>query len=140
MLRFSVVLFTTICLLVGPVKAQQTTRLCIQDASSPNSCIPAGSSGGLTTTIRSVVIASGGTFQTVLAASNNRNSITIQNNNPLSGTEYCYIFVGSGNATTGTAIILGPGGSYQRYWPFIPADAIQATCTTTSDTLYVDTQ
>lgn len=28
MLRFSVVLFTTLCLLIGPVKAQQQVRLC----------------------------------------------------------------------------------------------------------------
>jgi hypothetical protein len=76
-----------------------------------------------------------------VAASTSRMSLTIQNNNSIStGTEYCYIFVGSGSASLATAIILAPGGSYQRYFPFIPSDTIQATCTTTSDTLYIDTQ
>ena len=95
---------------------------------------------GRATTNRSTTIASGGTFQTVLASTISRFSLTIENNNSLSSTEYCYIFIGSGSASTATSIVLGPGGSYQRYWPFIPSDTIQATCTNTSDTLYIDTQ
>ena len=103
--------------------------------------IPGGSLPSFRSTVnRSVVIGTGGTFQTILAATVLRFSLTIENNNPLSGTEYCYIFIGAGSATTATSILLGPGGSYQRYWPFIPSDAIQATCTTTSDTIYLDTQ
>lgn len=94
----------------------------------------------IVTTNRSTTITVGGTFQTVTAVSSTRMSITIQNNNPLSGTEYCYIYVGVGTASTAASIVLGPGGSYQRYWPNIPSDPIQATCTTTNDTLYIDTQ
>ncbi len=95
----------------------------------------------LNTTNASATITVGATFQTVLAARANRQSLTIQNNNSIStGTEYCYIFVGSASANTGNSIILAPGGSYSRYYPYVPSDAIQATCTTTSDTLYIDWQ
>jgi hypothetical protein len=45
-----------------------------------------------------------------------------------------------GSATKGISILLLPGGSYTRYYPYVPADAIHATCTTTNDTLYIDTQ
>jgi hypothetical protein len=92
------------------------------------------------TTNSSVVIATGNTFQTVLAAitlNNQRRSLTIQNNNT---TDSCWIFIGSGAATKATSIVLLPGGSYTRYLPYVPADAIQATCTTTADTLYIDIQ
>lgn len=88
----------------------------------------------------SVVIAAGNTFQTVLAAAASpvrRNSLTIQNNN---AADSCWLFIGGGSATKGTSILLLAGGSYTRYSPFIPSDAIQATCAATSDTLYVDTQ
>jgi hypothetical protein len=92
------------------------------------------------TTNSSVVIATGNTFQTVLTAvttSNQRRSLTIQNNN---ASDSCWIFIGAGSATKGTSILLLAGVSYTRYFPYIPADAIQATCATTSDTLYVDVQ
>lgn len=93
--------------------------------------IPAG------TVNASVTIATGNTFQTVLPAGN-RQSLTIENNN--TNSDNCWIFVGSAVATKATSILLLAGGSYTRYFPFIPNDAIQATCTSTSDTLYVDTQ
>ena len=85
----------------------------------------------------SATITSGNTFQTVLAALSNRQSLTIQNNN--TNGDNCWIFVGSTSATTGTSILLAPGGGYQRYYPYVPSDAIQATCATTNDTLYIDT-
>lgn len=84
----------------------------------------------------SVVITTGNTFQTILAA-RNRQSLTIQNNN---ASDSCWVFVGAGSATKGTSILLLAGGSYTRYWPFIPNDAIQATCATSNDTMYIDTQ
>lgn len=94
-----------------------------------------------TTTNASAVIATGNTFQTVLAAVNTstdvRRSLTIENNNAANS---CWVFVGSGTAAKGTSILLLPGGSYTRYFPYIPSDAIQATCTATNDTLYIDTQ
>lgn len=89
----------------------------------------------------SAVITTGNTFQQVLASnfgtSTQRQSLTIQNNN---ATDNCWIFVGSGSATTGKSILLFAGQAYTRYWPFVPSDAIQATCATTSDTLYIDNQ
>jgi curli biogenesis system outer membrane secretion channel CsgG len=92
------------------------------------------------TTNSSVVIAAGNTFQTVLTAvtsNNQRRSLTIQNNN---AADSCWIYVGAGSPTKGTAILLLAGGSYTRYYPYVPSDPIQATCATTSDTLYIDTQ
>jgi hypothetical protein len=88
----------------------------------------------------SVVITTGSTFQTILAAitqTNQRRSLTISNNN---ATDSCWLFIGSGSATKATSILLLPGGSYTRYSPYIPSDAIQATCSTTSDSVYVDVQ
>jgi hypothetical protein len=32
------------------------------------------------------------------------------------------------------------GGSYTRYYPYVPSDEIEGTCATTSDTLYIDFQ
>ena len=92
------------------------------------------------TTNSSATITAGNTFQTVLAAvtsTGDRRSLTIQDNN---ATDSCWLFIGGGSATKGTSILLLAGGSYTRYYPYIPNDAIQATCATTSDTLYVDFQ
>ena len=89
----------------------------------------------------SVVITTGGTFQTVLTSilgtSTQRQALTIENNN---ATDSCNLFIGAGSAAAGTSILLLPGGSYTRYWPYVPSDTFQATCTNTSDTLYIDVQ
>lgn len=96
------------------------------------------------TTNASVVITTGNTFQTVLAIVSptaGRRSLTIQNNN---ATDSCWISFGvgvtAGNATKGKSILLLAGQSYTRYFPYVPSDEIEATCATTSDTLYVDSQ
>ena len=93
------------------------------------------------TTNLSVVITTGNTFQTVLSSiatsQTSRLSITISNNN---ATDSCWINVDGGTATKGTSILLLAGAQYFRSWPFVPYDAIQATCATTNDTLYVDQQ
>lgn len=93
------------------------------------------------TTNSSAAIATGNTFQTLLAAvtnSLNRRSLTVVNNN--TNTDSCWLFIGAAAATKATSILLLPGGSYTRYYPYVPSDAIQATCTTTADTIYVDIQ
>lgn len=93
------------------------------------------------TTNGSITITAGNTFQAALAAvtsNNQRRSLTIQNNNTT--TDNCWVFVGGGSATKGTSILLQPGQAYTRYYPYVPSDAIQATCTTTNNTLYVDNQ
>lgn len=96
------------------------------------------------TTNGSVTITTGSTFQQVLAAVTSatgpRRSLTIQNNNSVNTTDSCWVFVGSGNATKATSILLLNGQAYTRFYPFVPSDPIQATCLSTSDTLYVDTQ
>jgi hypothetical protein len=98
----------------------------------------AGVATPLATTNRSVTITLGSTFQTILTGGSQRRSVTIENNN--TNTDNCWLFVGSASATTGTGILLLPGGSYSRYWPYVPSDVIQGTCASTNDTLYVDTQ
>ena len=101
-----------------------------------------GSAINRSTVNGSVTITTGNTFQTILASTVGtttvRQSLTIQNNQTT--TDNCWVFVGSGTATKGTSILLQPGGSYTRYWPYVPSDAIQATCASNSDTLYLDTQ
>lgn len=95
----------------------------------------------------SAVIVTGNTYQTILAATaspndTSRRSLTIQNNN--TNNDNCWIIFGQGitaaNATKGKSILLGPGGSFQRYYPYMPSDEIEATCATSSDTIYVDRQ
>jgi hypothetical protein len=99
------------------------------------------------TTNGSVTITAGNTFQSVLSAltfssttpQTGRRSLTIQNNN--TNGDNCWVFPGpNASATKATAILLAQGASYTRYYPFIPSDNISATCATTADTLYVDTQ
>jgi hypothetical protein len=85
----------------------------------------------------SATITLGNTFQTVLAANPKRQSVTVQNNN---ATDSCWLFVGSTTAAKGTAILLLAGQSWTRYYPYVPSDALQATCANTNDTLYIDHQ
>jgi hypothetical protein len=107
-------------------------------------------SSDLPTINGSVTIATGNTFQQVLAATTfavdqQRKSLTIHNNNT---TDNCWIAFGAvngvaitaANATKAESILLLPGGSYQRYFPYVPSDAIIGTCASNSDTLYIDTQ
>src|SRR5437868_4799226 len=75
------------------------------------------------TTNGSVTIATGNTFQTIIAALGappaQRRSITIENNN-VNG-DNCWLYVGAGGATTANSMLLGTGGSYQRYYPYVPS-------------------
>lgn len=116
-----------------------------------------------TTLNQSVKITAGLTYQNVLptniATNANgtpevRNALTIQNNN---ASDSCYLIIGTVAVTPGTtttssnlaiagatitaqqaSILLQAGGSYQRYWPYVPSDAIYGTCATTGDSLYID--
>ena len=86
-------------------------------------------------------ITTGGTFQAILAAGTKR-SLTIQNNNTT--TDNCWLDFGSGvtasNASAANGILLTPGQAYTRYYPYVPNNEIEATCTTTGNTLRVDVQ
>lgn len=91
----------------------------------------------------STTITAGGTFQVLLPSiigttTPPRQALTIQNNN--TNTDNCWIFLGSATASEAKSIVLSPGTPYTRYWPFVPSDEIQVTCTGTSDTIYVDNQ
>jgi len=96
------------------------------------------------TTNLSSTITTGNTFQAISGLgqinplSVDRKSVTIQNNN---STDSCWVFIGVlGSATKAKSILLGPGGSYQRYTPYVPSDAFNITCTNTADTFYADAQ
>lgn len=117
------------------------------------------------TTGRSVTITTGLTYQQVLAtisAPSLRQSLTIQNNQ-ISGTDVCYLLFGDANiksqvtpgttttstnltinaatvAAGGASLILNPGQTYTRFYPLVPNDAFYVTCSTTGDSVYVDTQ
>lgn len=102
--------------------------------------LPAVAQNNRTTLNNSVSITTGNTFQTVRNAEP-RWSITIQNNN---STDNCWISfcsgVTAGNASKAKSIVLLPGGSWSRYYPYVPSDEIEGTCASNGDTLYVDTQ
>jgi hypothetical protein len=108
----------------------------------------------------SVKITTGNTLQSILGAQGFNQalkSVTFQNNN---STDNCWIVFGSNiTITSGTttlstnvtvngvtmtvqqaAILLTPGGSFQRYLPYLPADQIFGTCATTGDSIHIDYQ
>jgi hypothetical protein len=128
---FSTILVLLLALAIGSARAQNF-------------------SSDLPTINGSVTIVTGNTFQQVLAATTftvdqQRKSLTIENNNT---SDNCWIAFGAvggaaitaANATKAESILLLPGGSYQRYFPYVPSDAIIGTCASNSDTLYIDTQ
>lgn len=117
-------------------------------------CSPALAQGTKLTNAIPTKITTGLTYQSLLPAVSNRQSLTIQNNNATDG---CWIIVGGpwqAGDTTATArtingvsltalqasISLSSGNAYTRYYPWVPGDAILGTCTTTADSIYVDTQ
>lgn len=119
-------------------------RLAIASLFLALSCLGALAQTVATTTRVPIVITTGNTFQTVLAGvtqTNQRRSLTIQNNN---ATDSCWLDYGvgitAGNATKAGAILLLPGGSYTRYYPYIPADEIEGTCAANNDTMRVEYQ
>jgi hypothetical protein len=101
------------------------------------------------------------TYQLIAPLKQSMQSLTIQNNNPMSTSEMCYIDVSGAipiGATTGgvptggtgtpipgswagASVLLPPGASYTRYYPYIPQGPIVATCGPgLNDSLYVDWQ
>lgn len=86
----------------------------------------------------SAVIVTGNTFQQVLTANTSRLALTISNNN---ASDDCWIYLGAaGSATKAAAILLAAKALVQWNTLIIPSSAVQATCATSSDTLYIDTQ
>ena len=84
-------------------------------------------------------INTGNKFQQLLASSGaQRWMLRITNNN--TNGDSCWVFVGSGQASKEGSYAVLPGKEYLRYPPFVPSDAIQATCASSSDTLDVEYQ
>ena len=75
-----------------------------------------------------VTINTANKFQQVLASSGTaRRMLRIGNNN--TNDDICWVFVGSGRASRRKNVILVRlAGEFLRYAPFVPSDAIQATC------------
>jgi hypothetical protein len=118
------------------------SALSVLAQNSPNGAPVQGVPQDRSTVIATVVITTGNTFQQVLASiigtTNYRAWLMIQNNN---ASDNCWIFPGTvANATKATSMLLLPGGSYSRAWPFVPSDVIAATCANNNDTLYLETQ
>jgi len=100
----------------------------------------------------SVSVTTGNTFQALLAAGTPR-AVTIENNN--SNGDNCWIDVTGVVVATNTlstsvttknatitaqkaSILLGQGASWQRYFPYVPNNAIVGTCATSGDSIYVE--
>jgi hypothetical protein len=99
-----------------------------------------------------ISVTTGLTYQSIAPADNTRQMIEIENNN-LSGTDTCYINVDglvavgattstpvttkNGATTAGKASVqLSPGGSYTRYYPYVPSGPIVGTCAQAADSIY----
>jgi hypothetical protein len=90
-------------------------------------------------THKSVTIVIGNKFQEVLNASTTAlRMLRIGNIN--TNDDSCWVFVGSSRASKEASYAVPPGKEYLRYSPFVPSDAIQATCESSSDTLDVEYQ
>jgi hypothetical protein len=85
-----------------------------------------------------VTINTANKFQRILASSETRRMLRIGNNN--TNDDICWVFVGSGRASKEGSYPIPAGKEYLRYSPFVPSDAIQATCESSSDTLDVEYQ
>ena len=86
-----------------------------------------------------VTINTANKFQQILASSGTgRGMFRISNNN--ANGDSCWVFVGSSQASKEGGYQVLPGKAYLRYPPFVPSDAIQATCASSKDTLDVEYQ
>jgi hypothetical protein len=84
-----------------------------------------------------VTIDTANKFQQVLASSGTElRMLRIKNNN--ANGDSCWVFIGSGRASKESSYPVPPGTEYLRYPPFVPSDAIQATCASSSDILEVE--
>ena len=135
MIRKLIFIALSLALLGSSARAQSVSLWCYNSSAGVSTQQPCP--GNKNTTNAAIVITTGNTFQVALAAATNRASLTIENNN---ASDSCWIYIGSGSATKALSLLLLAGGSYTRYFPYVPADQIQATCASNSDTLYVDTQ
>lgn len=89
-------------------------------------------------------ITTGGTFQQAAAAVNPGGRFSIDFQNRSGNGDACYLYFGTtaaaNTAGTGKAIKVADGQEYLRSNGAIPSDAVQVTCTTTSDAFYLAVQ
>jgi hypothetical protein len=121
------------CIMLGVALAIATILLGSTAFAQSQTPAPQPESGNL------VTIATGNKFQQIVPSNStgtDRRALTIQNN--ASNGDNCWVYVGSDKASKDGSVVLAPGKSYDRYWPFVPSDTIQATCASSSDNLYVE--
>lgn len=89
-----------------------------------------------------VTIVTGNKFQQILpenSTGKDRRALLIENKN--TNGDSCWVFVGTGKASKEESDqVVASGGEYVKYWPFVPSDAIQVTCASSSDALSVEYQ
>jgi hypothetical protein len=84
-------------------------------------------------------IATGNAFQQLTGpnvSTTERQALIIKNDN--SNGDSCWVFFGNNKPSKEKSVIVASGDSYIRYWPFVSSDAMQATCASSSDALYVE--
>ena len=87
----------------APPALRESVAVC--DPNAPLNC-----TGGATSTDASGTVATGGTFQSVLAANGNRKGCTIQN--PTTASEVLYVYFGpNASATTANSFSLAAGAA-----------------------------
>jgi hypothetical protein len=121
------------CIMLGVTLAIATILLGSTALAQSQTPAPRTESGNL------VTIATGNKFQQIVPSNStgaDRRALTIQNN--ASNGDNCWVYVGGDKASKDSSVVLAPGKSYDRYWPFVPSDTIQATCASSSDNLYVE--
>ena len=121
------------CIMLGVALAIATIFLQSTTFAQGQTPVPQTGAGNL------VTISAGNKFQQIVPNNNtgtDRRALTIQNN--ASNGDNCWVYVGSNKPSKDGSVVLAPGKSYDRYWPFVPSDAIQATCASSSDNLYVE--
>lgn len=90
------------------------------------------------TTVENGAITTGGTFQQISAGTFLRKSFEFYNNN---AAHPCYLYFGTtAAATQAKSVVVIAGAYYGRFANSVPSDAIQVTCSTTSDTFWAQEQ
>lgn len=104
-----------------------------------NDSIISTSPSGYSTTDASSTVATGGTFQTVLALNTSRHGCQVQN--PTSATESLFVHYDAGGATTANSLSLGPGSTFScGSNGIVVTDLISVTAATTGHTFTAKSQ
>lgn len=91
-----------------------------------------------TTTNANSTVATGGTFQQIVASNTSRQSFDFQNRS--GNGDNCYLFFGSAAASIAASIKVLDGQEYIRSTGVVPSDKISVTCDTNGDAYWAATQ